>query len=289
MSIFNMDFRFFGLTKKSIDEASIRDYLGRDRATRICFGTTHSEALKPTSDGGDVKAWLNLPFADTIKVMLERKVGNGVTLYEKKNGNGYCFPAKNKETVSAIEDFIKKYQDMVFLCDNLDMSVAISMHETEPGKRTAIGESEYQVKYNSDKKDTSSERAMLLDKLQTALDDLPYYKSADYICAIPSSRTFVKEMIADLEGWDGKDISDKVSWDSKNKDLKNIDSTEEKMKALQGFGLTFDDIDLKDKAVVLVDDMYKSGLTMQFVAMKLKEAKVKYVFGICLVKALGND
>ena len=288
MSIFNMDFRFFGLTKKSIDEASIRDYLGRDKATRICFGTTHSEALKPTSDGGDVKAWLNLPFADTIKVMLERKVGNGVTLIEKKNGNGYCFPAKNNETVSAIEDFIKKYQDMVFLCDNLDMSVAISMHETEPGKRTAIGESEFQVKYNSDKKDTSAERAMLLDKLQTALDDLPYYKSADYICAIPSSRTFVKEMIADLEGWDGKDISDKVSWASKNKDLKNIHSTEEKMKALQGFGLTFDDIDLKDKAVVLVDDMYKSGLTMQFVAMKLKEAKVKYVFGICLVKALGK-
>lgn len=265
------------------------EYLNRDGATRICFGTTHSGALKLTSDGGDVKAWLNLPFADTIKVMLERKVGNGVTLYEKKSGNGYCFPAKNNETVSAIADFIKKFQDMVFLCDNLDMSVAISMHETEPGKRTAIGESEYQVKYNSDKKDTSAERAMLLDKLQTALDDLPYYKSADYICAIPSSRTFVKEMIADLEGWDSKDISDKVSWDSKNKDLKNIDSTEEKMKALQGFGLTFGDIDLKDKAVVLVDDMYKSGLTMQFVAMKLKEAKVKYVFGICLVKALGNN
>ena len=284
-----MDFRFFGLTKKSIDEASIMEYLSRDGATRICFGTTHSGALKLTSDGGDVKAWLNLPFADTIKVMLERKVGNGVTLYEKKSGNGYCFPAKNNETVSAIADFIKKFQDMVFLCDNLDMSVAISMHETEPGKRTAIGESEYQVKYNSDKKDTSAERAMLLDKLQTALDDLPYYKSADYICAIPSSRTFVKEMIADLEGWDSKDISDKVSWDSKNKDLKNIDSTEEKMKALQGFGLTFGDIDLKDKAVVLVDDMYKSGLTMQFVAMKLKEAKVKYVFGICLVKALGNN
>lgn len=284
-----MDFRFFGLSRKAIDEASIIEYLNREGATRICFGSTHSGALKLTSDGGDVKAWLNLPFADTIKVMLERKVGNGVTLYEKKSGNGYCFPAKNNETVSAIEDFIKKYQDMVFLCDNLDMSVAISMHETEPGKRTTIGESEFQVKYNSDKKDTSAERAMLLDKLQTALDDLPYYKSADYICAIPSSRTFIKEMIADLEEWDGKDISDKVSWDSKNKDLKNIHSSEEKMKALQGFGLTFDDIDLKDKAVVLVDDMYKSGLTMQFVAMKMKEAGAKYVFGICLVKALGNN
>lgn len=284
-----MDFRFFGLSRKAIDEASIIEYLNRDGATRICFGTTHSEALKPTSDGGDVKAWLNLPFADTIKVMLERKVGNGVTLYERKNGNGYCFPAKNYETFSAIEDFIKKYQDMVFLCDNLDMSVAISMHESELGKRTPIGESEYQVKYNSDKKDTSAERAILLDKLQTALDDLPYYKLADYICAIPSSKTFVKEMIANLEGWNGKDISDKVSWRSKDKDLKNIVSTKEKMEALKGFGLTFDKIDLKDKAVVLVDDMYKSGLTMQFVAMKMKEAGAKYVFGICLVKALGNN
>ena len=289
MNIFNMDFRFFGLSRKTIDEASIISYLNREGATRICFGSTHSGALKSTSNEGEVKAWLNLPFADTIKVMIERKVGNGVTLYEKKNGNGYCFPAKNDETVKAIEEFIKKYQDMVFLCDNLDMSVAISMHETEPGKRTAIGEAEYQMKYNSDKKDTSAERAVLLDMLRTTLDDMPYYKDADYICAIPSSRTFVREMIADLEEWDGKDISDQVSWSSKNKDLKNIDSTEEKLEALKGFGLTVGEIDLKDKAVVLVDDMYKSGLTMQFVAMKLKEAGAKYVFGICLVKALGNN
>jgi len=289
MNIFNINFKFLGLTKKSIDEASIMKYLNRGGATRICFGTTHAEALKLTSDGGDIKAWLNLPFADTIKVMLERKVGNGVTLYEKKNGNGYCFPAKNDETVNAIKDFVKKYQDVVFLCDNLDMSVAISMHESEPGKRTAIGEAEYQVKYNPDNKDTTVERALLLDKLRATLDDMPYYNNADYICAIPSSKTFVREMIANLEGWNGKDISDKVSWRSKDKDLKNIESTEEKMEALKGFDLTFDNLDLKNKAIVLVDDMYKSGLTMQFVAMKMKEAGAKYVFGICLVKALGNN
>lgn len=178
---------------------------------------------------------------------------------------------------------------MVFLCDNLDMSVAISMHELELGKRTEIGEAEYQVKYNSENKDTSVERTMLFDKLRTTLDDMPYYKNADYICAIPSSKTFVKEIIANLEGWNGKDISDKVLWLSKDKDLKNIDSTEEKLEALKGFGLTFNEIDLKDKAVVLVDDMYKSGLTMQFVAMKMKDAGAKYVFGICIVKALGNN
>lgn len=35
--------------------------------------------------------------------------------------------------------------------------------------------------------------------------------------------------------------------------------------------------------------MYQSGLTIQFVAMKLKEAGAKRVFGITLVKALGNE
>ena len=84
MNIFNMDFRFLGLTKKSIDETSIMKYLSRDGATRICFGTTHSGALKQTSDGGEIKAWLNLPFADTIKVMLECKVGNVLHYMRRK-------------------------------------------------------------------------------------------------------------------------------------------------------------------------------------------------------------
>ena len=42
------------------------------------------------------------------------------------------------------------------------------------------------------------------------------------------------------------------------------------------------------KNVMLVDDLYNSGLTMQYVAMRLKELGVFRVFGVTLVKSLSN-
>lgn len=48
-------------------------------------------------------------------------------------------------------------------------------------------------------------------------------------------------------------------------------------------------MDLKEKCILLVDDLYKSGLTMQYVAMMLKNAGCSRVFGLTLVKSLGNN
>lgn len=39
---------------------------------------------------------------------------------------------------------------------------------------------------------------------------------------------------------------------------------------------------------MLVDDLYMSGITLQYVAMKLKEAGARKVYGLCLVKSFGN-
>ena len=47
-------------------------------------------------------------------------------------------------------------------------------------------------------------------------------------------------------------------------------------------------LDIKDKTVLLVDDMYYSGVTMQYIALKMKETGAKRVFGMALVKSLGN-
>ena len=44
----------------------------------------------------------------------------------------------------------------------------------------------------------------------------------------------------------------------------------------------------KGKDIILVDDLYMSGTTLQYVAMKLKEAGARKVFGLCFVKSLSN-
>ena len=99
----------------------------------------------------------------------------------------------------------------------------------------------------------------------------------------------MRDIIAGLDGFGFTNISDKVSWTDKNGSLKNVETAEEKLDMIQSWGLTFDSaLDLKDKNVLLVDDMYYSGVTMQYIAMKMKDAGAKRVFGMALVKSLGK-
>lgn len=106
---------------------------------------------------------------------------------------------------------------------------------------------------------------------------------------VPSSHAFVREIVSGLKGFDFSDISSSLSWDKKS-ELKNAESLEEKLDALLNSHLKIaDEVDLKEKSILLVDDLYKSGLTMQYVAMMLKNAGCSRVFGLTLVKSLGNN
>ncbi len=40
--------------------------------------------------------------------------------------------------------------------------------------------------------------------------------------------------------------------------------------------------------ILLLDDLYQSGITMQYVAMKLQKAGAEKIFGLSIVKSL-ND
>lgn len=169
------------------------------------------------------------------------------------------------------------------------------MHEYYPEGtvdpvRTTIGQHEYLLKYHSDTCDTSASKEALIAEMQLRLDQLPYFKLADYICAVPSSKPFMREIISGLKGFNFSDISDHVFWTNKTGSLKEIETAEGKLAAIDTWGFTIsDDVDLKGKTVLLVDDMYQSGVTMQYIGMKLKDAGVKRVFGMTLCKALGNN
>jgi len=71
----------------------------------------------------------------------------------------------------------------------------------------------------------------------------------------------------------------------KQSDLKEA-HVEEKWALLEATGLSLKYPIPNRSDVILIDDKYQSGTTMQFVAMKLQEAGARYVFGISLVKTL---
>ena len=195
----------------------------------------------------------------------------------------------NEKEYEDILAFMGKYKDIVFLRDCLDLSLSLSMNRIDENTRTEIGELEYQAKYHPESSEYNNVIASLTERMQGLLDSIPFFKDADYICVVPSSHAFVREIVSGLRGFDFSDISSSLSWNKKS-ELKNAESLEDKLDALLNSHLLIaDEVDLKEKSILLVDDLYKSGLTMQYVAMMLKNAGCSCVFGLTLVKSLGNN
>jgi predicted amidophosphoribosyltransferase len=46
--------------------------------------------------------------------------------------------------------------------------------------------------------------------------------------------------------------------------------------------------DVNDKTIILIDDKYQSGITIQYIAMKLQQAGAREVYGLTFVKTLSD-
>lgn len=284
-----MDLIFRKVPQKKVDLEVIRDFIEDENPKRIHFATYHRNALRRVEGKGNVVGRLVLPFNEPFDCIARKSLSMDSFLFASKFGSGYYRQIFSENEFLQVEGFIEQVKDLVFLRDTLDLSVALSMHETEPGIRTALGEHEFKVKYRADSTDVSVDKEALAVEMQRRLEDLPYFKFADYICAVPSSKPFMKEIIGSLNGFNFVDISNQIGWENKSGSLKDVTTAEEKLDMIQAWGLWFEeDMDLNGKTVLLVDDMYQSGVTLQYIAMRMKDAGAKRVFGMTLVKSLGN-
>lgn len=281
--MFNIVYLKYGnVPCKSITEQKISSFMNDRGTKRFNLSYTQQDAIRIV-DRDNEKAWLNAPFTEPMNSLLSSLSGYSPFLYERKNGKGAARCLKTEEEYVSFIKFIDPYKDLVFLRDCLDLSISLSMHESEPGVRTELGEAEYQVKYNQD---DDKNMDMLVRSMQHWLEVLPYFKLADYVCCIPSSRPFMHTIVSRLNGFQFEDISNDVLWKNKNDEIKGK-TTEEKINLLNQFDLQINH-SVEGKTILLLDDMYQSGLTMQYVAMRMKQAGAKYVFGMTLVKALTN-
>ncbi len=286
---FYFDLRFNELPlPKDITSDNINDFISDPTTKRIHFSTVHSYSLHKLPDGNGI---LSLPFAQPFESIARKMLNMDRVLYHK-NGK-YIRVISNEDEYKSIENLINDLKEIVFLRDCLDLSIALCLHEIQSADggltRSALGEHEYQLKYNSGSPASEVAFQEITKALQYYLELLPFFKEVDYILAVPSSRPFLSDVIQKLQGFQFTDISSCVSWTHKQGSLKELDDPVEKLKLIDSWGFKIDPgVDLKNKNVLLVDDMYKSGITMQYVGMKLKEAGVSRVFGISICKALGN-
>ncbi|MGM9743549.1 MAG: hypothetical protein ACI3ZC_10870 [Candidatus Cryptobacteroides sp.] len=267
---------------KAISEEEIHDFLEDKNVKRICFSRIQTHALWKTDDGDDM---ITVPFVDSIGPLLKEQTG--VTLRKSIKGNYYkkLSPAE----FGKVKFFVETYSSVVFLRDLLDVSVALSLNfESDGETHTCIGQLEKSAKYDNNQEAINQ----LVEIVDEFMVKNPLYSNAAFICAVPPTKAGEKNLpikiIEKLTRFNGDDISNSLVWSTKTESLKNADGAD-KLEILKHSGLTIaDDLNLGGKDIVLVDDLYMSGITLQYVAMRLKEAGAGKVYGLCLVKSLRN-
>jgi hypothetical protein len=106
----------------------------------------------------------------------------------------------------------------------------------------------------------------------SAIKDLPFYRDAKSIAAVPPrpGKEFdlpsrLAEKIASTLGV--SDLTSRFSFSGMKESIKSL-SIDEKWAAWEAAGLTFSP-KLEDKpSIILIDDKYQSGITLQFVASR---------------------
>lgn len=267
---------------KEITEDAIRELAADEKAKRICFSRIQTHTLWKTSEGEDM---VTVPFWESIGTLLKDKTG--VALH--KSSKGKYYQKLSKEQKEKVAAFINENAEVVFLRDLLDVSVALSLNfEDDRETHTPIGELEKNAKYDGDEAAVEKLTAMVDDFINSNVT----YKDADCVCAVPPTNAgeenLPNKIVSGLKKYKGSNISDSLSWTSKSESLKNADGADKLEMVKQSGFLIADRTDIKGKNIILLDDLYKSGTTLQYIAMKLKEAGANKVYGLCIVKSLGN-
>ena len=125
------------------------------------------------------------------------------------------------------------------------------------------------------------------------LNEMTCYKSADCVVAMPPSDptkafNLPRVLAAGIaKGWGRADLSASVITTAKRDGLKNK-SKAEKLATLRGT-IAVDQEVFRGKIVLLVDDLYQSGISINYCALLLLEAGAKKVFGLACEKTCRND
>ncbi len=274
--------KYFNTDSTNINYDKVKEIRNKS-PKRICFKTSHKNSLRSVDFDHPANWALFLPFENSIKEIFESKTNLKL---EKTSSGKYWCPMKTETEYKEAKKFKEEYLDLVFLRDTLDCSVALSEHMIDSENRTEIGELEYLSKYNHCKTSTNQLSKIIFNFIKSTQ---PYKEEKNLICAVPPSingNSNIPRKICKIisDNYGIQNISEEVHWTTnKTKPLKNME-LDKRWEYLEGINLSIG-VDITNKNIILVDDLYQSGTTLQFIAMKLKEKGCKKVYGLSIVKS----
>ncbi|MBW2703781.1 MAG: hypothetical protein JRF33_23430 [Deltaproteobacteria bacterium] len=243
---------------------------------------------------------LVFPFRETFVPAFESACSVEHLNFMSKGQQTFCYTfLKNvsQEKIQALQTWLSTIHQVVAIRDCLALSFALDydrMQGSPNMPRTEIGTLRSQAKpYDAH---ATAEHIVAAKELGRRclnfLGVVGSYNSATAVVSVPSSDptqgfsvpTEVAQVIA--EGSKLQNLSTLVRTTRPRPGLKNL-PVSEKLKTIQETIAVHGD--LRGQNILLVDDLYQSGVTMNCVAMKLIEAGAKAVYGLACEKTCRND
>ncbi len=291
---FNID---FGPRQGPITEERIREMV-QWTPRRMKLSAEWKEALHAPT--GSSKNWsLVLPFPETFQNSFQATCSD-VNHYAHLGKNNRCVIFLNdsewdKKSVERAKAWIASVADYVAIRDCLSASFALDyrMEDGDPQKsKTIVGELCRKAKPYAGLTYDPAAAKELAESCVEFLAKVDCYDSVDCVVAMPPSRPdkpfdlpyYLAVEVASKLGKDA--LVDAVRTTTVRGQLKAA-SVDAKLNQLKGT-IQINANAFKDKSVLVIDDLYQSGTSVNYLGMLLLDAGAKRVLGLACEKTVGN-
>jgi hypothetical protein len=214
--------------------------------------------------------------------------GTGLNLrWNGRFGQYYCF-LEDEEAIKKVEAWEKAQGTRVFIKNLMSSSLALDLNFSDnvSGHKTRIGLLEERAKHYHDE----AAVAELVHLSVETVESISWLRDCDALMAVPAmpDKTFdlPRELAKGIQLGTGKD--DVTPWlvlDGKTQSAKAVELSH-KWDVWAQCSAAYVGPNLTGRRVLLLDDKYQSGITIQYWASKLLELGAAEVHGLSMVKTL---
>jgi predicted amidophosphoribosyltransferase len=212
----------------------------------------------------------------------------------RKNNNEIWWCSVRPEHKPKVLDWIQQQGTRVYIKDCLSLSIALDLNLKSPTRHdyTPLGHLERQAKHSQDEAAINA----IVEHMVDTINQMPYYKDADVMCAVPPHPDKKFDLPSCIAARVSKrvnkpDVTSSFLYNGKKSSITDT-RVQDKWDKLEKAELYFNQnsvFNVYNKKVILIDDKYQSGITLQYVAMKLQQAGASAIYGLTVVKTLSDS
>lgn len=248
---------------------------------RICFASTHKNALR--DNAGSFAHWTPFKFSIPFKQGVQQEFFAGTKIVLQESNYGF-WRGLTQEEASCVKDWMVAQGGRVYLKDFFNCSISLGERSID-NQETPLGACFSAAKYQKD----PSAAHHILNLMKASYDQmLSIDKPAFVSCPPPrAGKDF------DLPTWLATRLASHIGspfvelgvWKGNKGQLKEVPN-EKKWGTLSDVGFQVEPKILKSGgAIILIDDIYQSGTTINFLRSMLTKGGVAKASAMTIVKA----